>query len=180
MAVNPSSVTEAGISLREFALRAGDIHGKVVRSLAPLAKLPLEELMQRAEADLVKVRDRGLLTDPEMQHLRGALRVIHTDSSPRQKFHQVEVIFQQIKAAQMGPVAIMIAAIAVDSSRGMAERSEAAGTNIPHHAVVVAADVAGGIGGVLVGDEMCGLVCGVMGGVAGAAGLSMLADEYHH
>lgn len=105
--------------------------------------------------------------------------MVGTDSAPTDKLDRVDEILRQVAESGAGPFALTIASIAADSSRGLVERGGAeGGVDTPSTAVVVVADVAGGIGGVFAGDELCGPVCGVMGGVAGAAGLSMLAQGY--
>ena len=169
---------DATPALRDLALRSGDLHGEIMRSLAPLAGLPVEHLLERGENDLGELHARGRLSDSEVEQLREVLHAVSTDSAPRTKLGQVEGILERITASEANPAALTIATIAVDSSRSLVERAERSGTDRPHPIVVVAADVVGGIGGVFIGDELCGPMCAVVGGVAGAAGLSMLAADH--
>jgi hypothetical protein len=170
---------EASIPLRELALLCGQVHAEVMRVVPQLSKLSEDALMERATADLAKLRSRERLTDGEMEQLLDVLRVIRTDASPREKFEQVDQTLQQMKTSLVSPAALVIASIAADSSRGQAKRleegdlAEVSGSDV----AVTAADVVGGIAGVFVGDELCGLPCGILGGVAGAAGASLLAQE---
>lgn len=135
-------------------------------------------LVQHAETDLARLHERGRLTGVEVEQLREILRVVANDSAPTDKLDRVDEILRQVAESGAGPFALTIASIAADSSRDLVERGAESGVDTPSTAVVVVADVAGGIGGVFVGDELCGPVCGVMGGVAGAAGLSMLAQDH--
>lgn len=177
-----TSDAEARISIRELALGCGDLHGKILPMVSALAKLSEDELIERGKADLAELRSRGRLTDPEMGQLLDVLRVIRTDASPRERSDQVDDILQQIRTSGGSPFALAIATIAADTSRTMAQRSEVEGVDeVAFRAsagVVTAADIVGGIGGVLVGAELCGVPCGVVGGAAGALGLSILAQEH--
>jgi hypothetical protein len=154
--------------------------------VSALGELSEDELIERGKADLAELRSRERLTDLEIGQLLDVLRVIRTDASPRERSDQVENIFQQIRTSGGSPYALAIAAIAADSSRTMAQRTEVEGVGevafeasgaAVTRADVVAADVVGGIAGVFIGDVLCGVPCGILGGAAGAAGLSMLAQE---
>lgn len=175
------STAEASIPLRELALLCGDVHGEIMRVMPQVLKLSEDERMQRAKEDLAKLHSRERLTDTEMEQMLDVLRVIHTDASPREKSEQVDRILQQIKTADGSPYALVIAAIAADSSRRLAERTEELGMrDVAFEAspgAVTAADVVGGIAGVFAGDALCGLLCGVMGGAGGAMGASLAAQE---
>jgi hypothetical protein len=182
MSMNPQGGTvseESTVSIRELAL--GCVHAAMMQLLPTLSELSEDELVQRGETDLAKLRSRGRLTDVEMDQLRDVLRVIRTDASPREKADKVEEIFQQMRAPDGSPVAMALAAIAADSSRSFAQRSEQVGSVhliSGSEGVVVAADVVGGIAGAFLGDALCGALCAVMGGAAGAAGLSIVAQEH--
>jgi hypothetical protein len=184
MSLNPEGGTlseESTVSIRELALRCGDIHAAMMQLLPTLAKLSEDELVHRGEADLAKLRSRGRLTDVEMDQLRDVLRVIRADASPRERAEKVEEIYQQMRAPDGSPVAMALAAIAADSSRSFAQRAEEAGSVhliSGSEGAVVAADVVGGIAGAFLGDALCGALCAVMGGAAGAAGLSIVAQEH--
>jgi len=175
-----TSEAEASIPIRELALRCGDMHGEIMRMMPQLSKLSQDELMQRGEADLAKLRDRERLTNTEMGQLLDVLRVIGTDAPPRERSDQVDNILRQIKTSTGSPYALAIATIAADSSRSLAERIEETGPgDVAFDAspiAVVAADVVGGIAGVFIGDELCGPPCAVLGGATGALGLSVLAQ----
>jgi hypothetical protein len=170
---------EASIPLRELALLCGQVHAEVMRVVPQLSRLSEDALMDRATADLATLRSRQRLTDGEMEQLLDVLRVIRTDASPREKFERVDQALQQIDTPLVSPAALVIASIAADSSRRQVKRleegvlAEVSGSDV----AVTAADVVGGIAGVLVGDELCGLPCGILGGAAGAAGASLLAQE---
>jgi hypothetical protein len=174
-----TSGVEASIPLRELALRCGEVHAEVMRVVPQLSRLSEDALMQRATADLAKLRSRERLTGPEMEHLLDVLRVIRIDAPPKEKLRQMNEAVQQVRTSLESPAALAIASIASDSSRSQAKRieeldlAEVSGSDV----VVTAADVVGGIAGVLVGDELCGLPCGILGGAAGAAGASLLAQE---
>jgi hypothetical protein len=179
---NGTSDAEAHIPIRELALRCGELHGKILPMVSALGELSEDELIERGKADLAELRSRERLTDPEMGQLLDVLRVIRTDASPREKSNQVDNILQQIRTSGGSPYALAIAAIAADSSRSMAQRTEVEGGGEgafeASAAAVVAADVVGGVGGVFIGDALCGVWCAVLGGSAGALGLSTLADEH--
>jgi hypothetical protein len=179
-----SSAHSAGrplsLSIRDVARRAGDVHAAMMRLLPELWGLSEDELLLRGEADLGKLRDRERLTDGELEQLLEILRLIRTEASPRDKSESIDAVRRQIEANAGSPVALTIAAIAVDSSRTAAERAAGVSAHLvaASEGAVVAADVVGGIGGAFAGDALCGALCAVMGGAAGAAGLSILAQEH--
>ncbi|HEU0212557.1 MAG TPA: hypothetical protein VFR13_00620 [Jiangellaceae bacterium] len=174
-----ASGAEASIPLRDLALLCGDVHAEVLRQMPQLSTLSDDELMQRATADLAKLRSRELLTDTEKEQLLDILHVIRAEASPQEKSEDVDKTLQQIKTSLGSPAALAIAAIAADSSRSLAKRTEEASLAevSGEDVAVTAADVVGGIAGVLIGDELCGLPCGILGGAAGAAGASLLAQK---
>ena len=176
-----TSDAEVRIPVRELALRCGDLHGKILPMVSALVKLSEDELIERGKVDLAELRSRERLTDTEMGQLLDVLRVIRTDASSRERSDQVDNILQQIRTSGGGPYALAIAAIAADSSRIMAQRTEVEGVGEvafeASAAAVTVADVVGGIAGVFVGDELCGVPCGVLGGAAGALGASVAAQE---
>jgi hypothetical protein len=171
---------ETSLSIRDVASRAGDVHAAMMRLLSELWGLSEDELLLRGEADLGKLRDRERLTDGELEQLLEILRLIRTEASPRDKSESIDAVRRQIEANAGSPVALTIAAIAVDSSRAAAERAAGVSAHLvaASEGAVVAADVVGGIGGAFAGDALCGALCAVMGGAAGAAGLSILAQEH--
>ncbi|WP_327682253.1 hypothetical protein [Kitasatospora sp. NBC_00458] len=172
---------DADIPIRELALHAGEAHTEVLRVVPELLRLSLDQLVARGEAELATLHGRGRLTDTELQQLLDLLRLIRSEASPREKSEGVDGLLEHFRTSGAHPYAVVIASIASASSLGFLRRTEEAGPEAvalkASQGAVVASDVVGGVLGVLVGDELCGVACGVLGGACGAAGASLAAQE---
>lgn len=170
----------ASIPIRELALRSGEVHNELMRAMPQLSKLSQDELIQKGESDLAKLRSRERLADTETDQLFEILRLIGADASLRDKSDRIDTILQQIESSDGSPYALLIASIAAASSRRLADLAEEASPDavpLASQGAVVAADVVGGIAGVFIGDELSGLPCGVIAGACGAAGASLAVSE---
>lgn len=172
---------DADTSIRELARRSGDVHNEVLRVVPELLRLSLDQLVERGEAELATLHGRGRLTDAELENLVDLLRLTRSDASPKEKSDGVDAALEHLTTSGGHPYAVVIASIASASSRGFLQRMEEAGPEAvalkASQGAVVASDVVGGVLGVLVGDELCGVPCGVLGGAAGALGASIAAQE---
>ncbi|MEU1508897.1 hypothetical protein [Kitasatospora sp. NPDC005748] len=172
---------DADTSIRELALRSGEVHNEVLRVVPELLRLSLDQLVERGERDLAALHGKGRLSAAELEQLIDLLRLVRSEASPKDKSDGVDAALDRIRTSNGHPYAVVIASIASASSREFLRRAEAAGPDAvafkASTLAVVASDVVGGVVGVLVGDELCGVPCGVLGGAAGALGASLAAQE---
>jgi hypothetical protein len=153
-----SSFSEAGenssfdVDLHQLASVLGDIHGEMVLRVLPLVKLTPDEREQRAIDGLAQLRDHDLLTDAEADRLTAVIRSLHPDNGPPQaQAMRIRPLCDELQAASPSPVALGLAAVALDS-------------------VITAAEMAGGSAGAAAGDLNSAAQCDCAGAIIGATG----------
>jgi hypothetical protein len=176
------------IDIRELALSAGEIHGRLVHEITAFYKLPRNDRMKRNREAIEQFRSNDLLTDAEAASLAAVFDTVHNvNLTDPQIAEQVSKINQELKDAKAGLVALTIAGIATDSTQAEAKRAEAEGrADQTGDGPIAAAAVDGAIDGAIVGAAAAVVlgtpspalpIAGALGGaVAGAVAAWLLSD----